>query len=101
MEHTMRTPPSVSASDFAAALEQFEKVVGKDWVFTSDEDVDTYRDAYSPAWHEDDEPIPSGAVAPDGVEHIQTVLRIANLYKIPLWTVSTGKNLGYGGSAPS
>ena len=96
----MRTPPGVSASDFAAALEQFEKVVGKDWVFTSDEDIDTYRDAYSPLWHDDEEPIPSGAVAPDGVEHIQAVLRIANRYKIPLWTVSTGKNLGYGGSAP-
>ncbi|MBZ5695952.1 MAG: FAD-binding oxidoreductase [Acidobacteriia bacterium] len=96
----MRTPPGVSASDFAAAIEQFEKVVGKEWVFTSDEDIDTYRDAYSPLWHDEGEPIPSGAVAPDGVEQIQAVLGIANRYKIPLWTVSTGKNLGYGGSAP-
>jgi len=90
----MRTPPGVSASDFAAALEQLAKAVGKDWVFTSDEDIDTYRDAYSPVWHEDEEPIPSGAVAPDGVEQIQAVLGIANRYKIPLWTVSRGKNLG-------
>src|SRR5208282_3612489 len=96
----MRVPPGVSPADFSAALTQFEAAVGKEWVFTSDEDIDTYRDAYSPLWHEDEEPIPSGAVAPDGVEQIQTVLRIANHYKIPLWTVSTGKNLGYGGSAP-
>jgi FAD/FMN-containing dehydrogenase len=96
----MRIPPDVSSTDFATAIEQFEKVVGKDWVFTSDEDVDTYRDAYSPVWHEDEEPIPSAALAPDGVEQIQAILRIANTYKIPLWTISTGKNLGYGGSAP-
>jgi len=96
----MRTPPGVTSADFSAALEQFEQVLGKDWVFTSDDDIDTYRDAYSPVWHEEEEPIPSGAVAPDGVEQVQAVLRIANRYKIPLWTVSTGKNLGYGGSAP-
>jgi len=96
----MRVPPGVSAADFAEAIKQFEAVVGKEWVFTSDEDVDLYRDAYSPVWDEPSEPIPSAAVAPDGVEQIQAVLRIANQYRIPLWTISTGKNLGYGGSAP-
>ena len=96
----MRLPPGVTSADFSAALEQFEAAVGKEWVFTSDEDVDLYRDSYSPFWHEDEEPIPSAAVAPDGVEHVQAIVRIANRYKIPLWTISTGKNLGYGGSAP-
>ncbi len=40
------------------------------------------------------------AVAPDNVEEVQKVVKIANAYKIPLYTISTGKNLGYGGSAP-
>ena len=44
----MKVPPGVSASDFAAAIKQFEEAVGKEWVFTSDEDVALYRDAYSP-----------------------------------------------------
>ena len=39
-------------------------------------------------------------MAPDGVEQVQKVVRIANKYKIPIYPVSTGKNLGYGGSAP-
>jgi (+)-pinoresinol hydroxylase len=96
----MRLPPGVSSKDFSEALNQFANAIGKEWVFTSDEDVDLYRDSYSPFWHEDEEPIPSAAVAPDGVEQVQAVVKIANTYKIPLWTISTGKNLGYGGAAP-
>jgi FAD/FMN-containing dehydrogenase len=96
----MRVPPGVSDADFAEAIKQFEAAVGRDWVFTSDEDVDLYRDAYSPLRHEAEEPIPSAAAAPDGVEQVQAVLEVANQYKIPLWTISTGRNLGYGGSAP-
>jgi (+)-pinoresinol hydroxylase len=96
----MRLPPGVNSKDFSDAIKQFSEAVGKDWVFTSDEDVDLYRDSYSPFWHEDEEPIPSAAVAPYTVEEVQQVVKIANNYKIPLWTISTGKNLGYGGSAP-
>jgi len=96
----MRVPPGVGLTDFTEALKQFEDVVGKEWVFKSDEDVDLYRDAYSPVWSEEEEPIPSAAVAPGGVEQVQAIVRIANQYRIPLWTISTGKNLGYGGSAP-
>ena len=69
-------------------------------VFSSDEDVDLYRDAYSPFWSEEEDRVPSAAVAPDNVEQVQAIVRIANAYKIPLWTIATGKNLGYGGSAP-
>ncbi len=87
----MRLPPGVSQANFAEAIKQFEAAIGKEWVFTSDEDVNLYRDAYSPLWHEDEEPIPSAAVAPDGVEQVQAVVRIANKYKIPLWTISTGR----------
>ena len=96
----MRVPPGVSESDFAAALKQFETVVGKDWIFTSDEDVELYRDSFSPFWHEAEDSVPSAAVAPDGLEQVQAIVKIANTYKIPLWTISTGKNLAYGGSAP-
>jgi len=96
----MRVPPGLTPADFENARKQWEQAVGRDWVFSSDEDVDTYRDSYSPFWHEGDEPVPSAAVAPKTVEQVQEVLRVASSYKIPLWTISTGKNLGYGGSAP-
>jgi (+)-pinoresinol hydroxylase len=96
----MKVPPGVSPSDFAKAITELEDAVGKQWVFTSDEDVTLYRDAYSPFQGEPDERVASAAVAPDSVEQVQKVVRIANQYKIPLYPVSTGKNLGYGGSAP-
>src|ERR1700691_4421280 len=96
----MRVPPGVSPGDFSEAIAQFQEAIGKQWVFTSDEDVDLYRDSYSPFWHEQEEPIPSAAVAPDGVEQVQAVVRIANRDKIPLSTISTGKKLAGGGRTP-
>src|SRR6185312_1142371 len=96
----MRTPPGISASDFADALARFAAVVGRDWVFTSDEDLEPYRDAYSILWNEPDERIASAAIAPFSAEEVQTVMRIANEKRIPVYPISTGKNLGYGGAAP-
>ena len=97
----MRVPPGVKPNDFDTAVKKFQAAIGKEWVFTKDEDVDLYRDGYSPFWHEEDEEIvPSAAVAPDSAEQVQAVMRIANEYKIPMYPVSTGRNLGYGGSAP-
>ena len=97
----MTLPPGVSPADFTAALKAFEAAVGKDWVFTSDEDVALYRDAYSQLWDEPDERQASAAVAPSSVEEVQAVMRAANRYRIPIYPISTGRNLGYGGSAPA
>ena len=38
--------------------------------------------------------LPSGAVRPSSVEEVQHVVKEANNFKIPLWTVSRGRNLG-------
>jgi FAD/FMN-containing dehydrogenase len=95
-----KLPPGVRPADFSSALAQFATAVGKEWVFTSDEDLDLYRDAYSPMWDEAEERHASAAVAPSNTEEVQAIVRIANRYKIPLFPISTGKNLGYGGSAP-
>jgi 4-cresol dehydrogenase (hydroxylating) len=98
----MRTPPpGISAADFASALKEFAAVVGPDWVLTSEEDLETYRDAYSPLRGQPDERKASAAVAPDSAEEVQAIVRIANRYGVPLYPISTGKNLGYGGSAPA
>ena len=97
----MRTPPGIAQADFAAALAQFGQTVGAQWVFTQDEDVDLYRDAFSPFAGEPEERVASAAVAPASVEDVQKIVRIANHYKVPLYPISTGRNLGYGGSAPA
>lgn len=43
----------------------------------------------------------SAAVAPARVEEVQQIVRTANRYRIPLYPISTGRNLTYGGSAPT
>jgi hypothetical protein len=93
-------PPGVSSEVFTAALSQFDAAIGPEWVFKSDEDVALYRDAYSPERNEPTERLVSAAVAPNTVDQVQAIVRIANEHKIPLYPISTGKNLGYGGSAP-
>ena len=96
----MRVPPGVSAADFSLALAEWQGVVGKQWVFTADEDLDLYKDAYSPHWGESEERTAAAAVSPESVAEVQAVVRIANRFGIALYTISTGKNLTYGGSAP-
>jgi len=96
----MQVPPGVNRKDYSAALRQFEKVVGEEWLFTSPDSVALYKDAYSPLRGEKEEKVASAAVAPANTEQVQEVVRIANRYKIPIYPISTGKNLGYGGSAP-
>jgi (+)-pinoresinol hydroxylase len=97
----MRLPPGVSETTFRRALAEFSKVVGAEWVFSSDADLDLYRDAYSPFRDQPEELRASAAVAPDTTEQVQQIARIANRYRIPLYPISTGRNLGYGGSAPA
>ena len=97
----MAVPPGVSQKDFDKALKEFEAAVGADWVFTSDADVALYRDAYSPFRGEPEERLASAAVAPHTVEEVQAVVLTANTYKVPIYPISTGRNLGYGGSAPN
>ncbi len=95
----MTLPPGVNQSDFSSALREFETAVGNQWVFTSDADLDLYRDAYSPFLHEAEERVASAAVAPSTTEEVQQIVRIANRRRVPLYAISTGKNLGYGGGA--
>jgi FAD/FMN-containing dehydrogenase len=91
-------PPGVSEADFKAALKAFADVVGADWALVSELDRNTYLDAFAPG--DADSHAPSAAVAPQSAQEVQAIVKIANKYRIPLWPVSTGRNLAYGGSAP-
>jgi FAD/FMN-containing dehydrogenase len=97
----MALPPGISASQFSRILREFESVVGSEWVFSSDQDVGLYRDSYSIYWGEEEERVASAAVAPSNVEDVQQIVRIANRYGVPLYPISTGRNLTYGGSSPT
>ena len=97
----MKVPPNVTEADFTVALREFAGIVGDAWVFTSDEDLELYRDSYSILWGEANEPTAAAAVAPDTAEQVVALVKVANRYRIPIYPISTGKNLGYGGAAPA
>jgi 4-cresol dehydrogenase (hydroxylating) len=94
------SPAQPNPRTLAKALSAFSKIVGDEWVFSSAEDVALYRDPYSLLWGEPDEKVASAAVAPVSTEEVLELVRIANQYRIPIYPISTGKNLGYGGAAP-
>ena len=91
-------PPGLTPGDFAAALDAFRRIVGKDHVYTGDA-LSAYVDPYSIAADPDAHSTPA-AVAPDSAEQVQALIKVANQYKLPLWPISCGKNHGYGGAAP-
>ena len=93
-------PPQVSAASFASAIQEFQAAIGKEWVFTSEDDLELYRDQYSFFWDTPEEHLAAAALAPANVEEVQKIVRIANKYQTPLYPISTGRNLTYGAAAP-
>ena len=96
----MTATRSYTKEALAVALQAFVSIVGKEWVYTSEVSRDLYRDDYSPFAATEQDPVPAAAVAPKSTEEVQQLVRICNDHGIPFWVISTGKNLGFGGSAP-
>jgi 4-cresol dehydrogenase (hydroxylating) len=91
-------PPGFEPSRFATVLGELASIVGEDNVRRG-EAVDPYDDPFVPAA----DPrafAASAAVLPANVDEIRAILRVANGARLPLWTVSTGRNFAYGGAAP-
>ncbi|CAL8475996.1 FAD-binding oxidoreductase [Caballeronia sp. S22] len=89
-------PPGLSAAQFRAALAAFAAALGSDAVLSND--TASYLDPFAPGdalAH-----APSAVVLPKDVEGVRAALAVANRYRVPLWTVSTGRNFAYGGAAP-
>ncbi|KAJ5827167.1 hypothetical protein N7447_003930, partial [Penicillium robsamsonii] len=91
--------PGLDAATWVSVLEEFKSVLGDEVVLTGHEHRLRYNDPYSEGSDEQGKRGSSATLFPVTVEHIQAVLKICNKHKIPLWTVSRGKNLGYGGPA--
>ncbi|KAF4422162.1 vanillyl-alcohol oxidase [Fusarium acutatum] len=100
-------PPGIGPSEHHQFFDELAKVVGNENIsrdastgaLVGPHQQQSYGDPY--AIVNQDQHLPSGAVRPASVEEVQQVLRLANQFSIPLWTVSRGRNLGYGGSAPA
>jgi 4-cresol dehydrogenase (hydroxylating) len=88
----------VSAQQFAQALTAMRAAVGPEWVFASDEDITAYSDHF--AFEDVSVNLASAIAAPLGLDQITRIIAIARDHQIPVWAISTGRNLAYGGSAP-
>lgn len=91
-------PPGVSSTTFDRVLSQWASEIGASNVLASDEALHAYRDPFAPGAGSSG--AASAALLPASVDEIRAVLRIAREQRVPLWTVSTGRNLAYGGAAP-
>jgi 4-cresol dehydrogenase (hydroxylating) len=92
-------PKGVTEESFAAAVAEFERAVGKDAVLVTAEQLAPYIKTMLPV--PDSEHTPSAALLATTVEQIQKIVAICNQFRVPIWTISTGKNLGYGSAAPA
>ncbi len=93
-------PPGVTNREFDRALIAFGAAIGDEDVVTTEQELQNYTDPFAFASVDPRAFAPSAAVKPGSVEEVRAIVRIANDFKIPLWVVSRGKNLGYGGAAP-
>ena len=90
-------PPGLTAQALDLAKARFARAIGAEFVFFDDVDSIGYADTFA---IDDARHIPLGAIAPATTEEVQAIVRIAAELKVPLWPISRGKNLGYGGAAP-
>jgi len=92
-------PDNVSKGDYESALKAWRSIVGEEWVFADTATLQPYMKKFIP------DPfnrcVPMGAVAPQSLEEVQAIVKVAGKYGIPLWPVSTGKNMGYGQASPA
>ncbi len=95
---TAHLPKAVTQENLELAMREFAQIVGSQWASSTKEDRESYNDAYNPG--DELEFVSGGFVAPTAVEEIQAIVKTASRLSIPLWPMSTGKNLAYGGAAP-
>jgi 4-cresol dehydrogenase (hydroxylating) len=91
-------PPGVAEADFQRALDAFAAIVGRDALVSGEGATHSWLDPFAPGdalAH-----APSAVVMPSDVDEIRALLTVANRYRVPLWTVSTGRNFAYGGASP-
>ncbi|MEO8324814.1 MAG: FAD-binding oxidoreductase [Nitrospirota bacterium] len=92
-------PKGVSEETMDAAVKDFRSVLGEENVLIRGEQLAPYTKTMMPV--SEDNHTPSAAILATTVEQIQEIVGICNKFKVPIWTISTGKNLGYGSAAPA
>ncbi len=92
-------PKGVSREDFGRAIFEFRALLGDDSVIVNPEGMTSYSKIMLAV--DDEAHHASGALVPASVDEVQRIMGICNKYRVPVWPVSTGKNLGCGSVAPA
>ncbi|KAL3489208.1 hypothetical protein BJX62DRAFT_252752 [Aspergillus germanicus] len=101
-----RLPPNTTRDKFDAAIAELRQRLGDEHVQLNDKPlVDGWymehpntHDAFHIAQQE--ELVCSAVVYPSSTEEVQTIVLWANKHTIPIYPISMGRNIGYGGAAP-
>jgi 4-cresol dehydrogenase (hydroxylating) len=88
----------VDETAIEGALAALVAALGAENVLASEAELQEYRDPYD--YKGSDEYTGSAVVTPRSVEDVQAVVRVANEFRVPLWTFGQGRNYTYGGPAP-
>lgn len=97
-ENNAVLPRGVTSEAFGKALEQFRALLGEANVLVQAEQLAPYSKVMMPV--ENAAHAPSAALTATTVEQIQGIVKICNEHRIPIYTISTGRNFGYGSAAP-
>lgn len=91
-------PKGRSERDLDAAIAKFTTLLGADNVLTKAEHLAPYMKVMMSV--DEKQHAPSAVLMASTVEQVQGVVRVCNEHRIPVWTISTGRNFGYGSAAP-
>lgn len=92
-------PPGVSAETFTTALAEFAAILGAEHVTTDALQLLPYGKMMESGSDEDHRP--SAVLRATTVPQVQQLVGVCNRHRIPVWTISTGRNFGYGSAAPA
>ena len=95
MKHDRILPKGVSSQDFNHAIDAWKEKVGENYVLLGDHDTGRYGQSTIPVERQ-----VAAILLPASVEDVQAIVKIARTYSIPLYTISRGKNWGYGSACP-
>ncbi|EPQ50565.1 vanillyl-alcohol oxidase [Gloeophyllum trabeum ATCC 11539] len=99
-------PPGIDRPTFNTAIAELKETLGEEHVELNDKPLVDGWYMEHPNTHdtfhvlEQSKLVSSAQVYPGSVEDIQTIVRWANKYLIPIYPISIGRNMGYGGAAP-
>ncbi|KAI1624417.1 glycolate oxidase [Exophiala viscosa] len=101
-----RLPPNISRESFNRAMAELREILGDANVELNDKPLVDGWYMEHPNTHDafhitdQEEMVCSAVVFPSSTAEVQSVVLWANKYLIPIYPISMGRNLGYGGAAP-